>query len=42
MDIGTVGYKDTRRVKTVKNVENNKDLIRELLKSEKEAYPDFR
>jgi hypothetical protein len=42
MDVGTVGYKDTRRVKTVKHVENDKDLIRDLLKTEKESYPDLR
>jgi hypothetical protein len=33
MDVGTVGYKDPRRVKTVKNVENNKDLIKEMIKT---------
>lgn len=33
MDVGTVGYKDNRKVKTIKNVENNKDLIKELLKT---------
>lgn len=33
MDIGTVGYKDSRWVKNIKYVENNKDLIRDLLKT---------
>lgn len=36
MDVGTVGYKDNRRVKTVKFVENNKELIKGLLKTETE------
>ncbi len=33
MDVGTIGYKDQRRVTHVKNVEGNKDLIRDLLKT---------
>lgn len=42
MDVGTIGYKDARRVKKIKNLESDKDLIRDLLKTQKESFPDLR
>ena len=40
MQTGAVSYKSNKKVKLI-NIEKNKDIIRQVLKTKQERFPDF-
>jgi hypothetical protein len=41
MDIGTVSFHDQKAVIKIKNVERDRDIVKNIEKSKTEAYPDL-